>query len=149
MLFDVCFVCISANPYSILRDYSSVYNQSLGSPINLGMQNTLNPVYIITVTFYSWGQSCHLEGPRQAGGTGQEKPYDIQQGQMQSPPPGRKNPWNDIGSGLTGWRNFSTKSNWTSTILLLSFCPWNGLCFKKNSNNSKFCIGKSLLIFVK
>lgn len=30
------------------------------------------------------GQCCHTEEPRQAGETGQEEPYEIQRGQMQS-----------------------------------------------------------------
>lgn len=46
-----------------------------------------------TGTFYTLGQSCHLERPREAGGTGQEELCNIQQGQKQSPVPG-KNPWN-------------------------------------------------------
>lgn len=34
---------------------------------------------------YTGRQGCHPEGPKHTGGMGQQVPYEMQQGQMQSP----------------------------------------------------------------
>lgn len=54
---------------------------------------------------HTQGQSCHPEGPRQAGGMGQKEPDEIPQGQTPSPAPGEEGPPAMIQAGdcLPGW----------------------------------------------
>lgn len=47
-------------------------------------------VYFAYIYYEGKWQGCHSERPSQVGGVGQQEPYEIQRGQMQSPASGKE-----------------------------------------------------------
>lgn len=58
---------------------------------------------------YAWGQGHHPERPGETAGMGQQKPYEIQQGQMPSSVPGKEEPFAAIEAGTDGMGSSSAE----------------------------------------